>query len=229
MVRYAFWLSVAVSLLATPVLAGESNVDAEAKAGSPQSAAITDLSLADQLVQYGKARNNPLALIVAARIKKEISVKQDTSRKRESSEGEADADAKAGGATLETPEQILAAAKELASERPDVIALAQEVADMTGRGRVGGPGLTRDRVRARGSDSYRVSFRGRERAAVAVTGDHDTDLDLYVYDENGNIICSDTRPGDHAECHWTPRWTGSFVVKILNHGRVSNRYVLMTN
>ena len=60
-------------------------------------------------------------------------------------------------------------------------------------------------------------------------GDGDTDLDLYVYDENGNLIDKDIDSTDTMLCMWTPKWTGEFIIKIKNLGSVRNYYTLWTN
>jgi hypothetical protein len=87
-----------------------------------------------------------------------------------------------------------------------------------------------DSVRAGGTDSYRdLRFVGGEVARVAVVGDGDTDLDLYVYDENGNEIVRDDDYTDRCVVQFNPRWTGRFIIKIVNRGSVYNRYALMTN
>ena len=74
-----------------------------------------------------------------------------------------------------------------------------------------------------------MPFTGGRYAEVAAVGDGDTDLDLYIYDGNGNLVCSDTDLSDRTYCGWTPRWTGAFTIKIVNRGRVYNRYTLVTN
>ncbi len=84
-----------------------------------------------------------------------------------------------------------------------------------------------DSVNANSSDVYYFDFRGGYEARVTVIGDHDTDLDLYIYDENGNLIDSDIDNTDICVCTWTPRWTGRFKVKIVNRGSVYNNYRLM--
>ena len=61
---------------------------------------------------------------------------------------------------------------------------------------------------------------------VAILGDGDTDLDLYVYDENGNEIVSDTDGTDQCYVSWYPKWAGQFRIEIKNLGRVSNQYCL---
>ena len=61
----------------------------------------------------------------------------------------------------------------------------QEDDDVTMRGRTRGPARHTDVVSARGTDIYNLTFQGGESAVLSVLGDGDTDLDLYVYDENG--------------------------------------------
>ena len=96
-------------------------------------------------------------------------------------------------------------------------------------GRVDGPTTHYDRVAAYRSDVYWVRFRGGEFAAINVSGDATTDLDLYVYDANGNLIEFDEDATDECLVSWTPRWTGSFRVVIVNRGPVYNDYMLRTN
>lgn len=84
-------------------------------------------------------------------------------------------------------------------------------------------------VRAFTTDVYHVQFRGGEVAAVAIAGDGDTDLDLYVFDQAGNRICRSVRGGDAEACRWTPAWTGTFRIEVKNLGSMSNRYRIAMN
>ena len=93
----------------------------------------------------------------------------------------------------------------------------------------GGSRFNRDRVLAHSSDTYTMRFRAGEVARVAVIGDGDTDLDLYVYDEFGNLIGSDTDYTDACIVTWAPRWTGVFTIQVVNRGNVYNVYRLQTN
>jgi hypothetical protein len=61
---------------------------------------------------------------------------------------------------------------------------------------------------------------------VYVSGDGDTDLDLFIYDENGVLIDSDTDYGDECVVTVVPNWTGRFTIQIRNLGSVYNRYTL---
>ena len=85
---------------------------------------------------------------------------------------------------------------------------------------------TEECVLAHSTDTYSITARGGEEKLVMVIGDGDTDLDLYVYDENGNLIDSDTDSSDTMVCSWTPKWTGKFTIKIKNLGSVRNYYTM---
>lgn len=88
--------------------------------------------------------------------------------------------------------------------------------------------VQKDVVQANSTDSYTVKLRSDEPTRIRLSGDGDTCLELRVYDENGNLVASDTRGfGDDREVTITPKWTGKFTVKIRNLGFVYNRYVLV--
>ena len=84
-----------------------------------------------------------------------------------------------------------------------------------------------DKVLAGYTDTWTYSFRANCEARVTVDGDGDTDRDLYIYDENNNLITKDDDNIDYCICTWTPKWTGTFKIKIVNRGNVYNRYHLM--
>jgi len=107
---------------------------------------------------------------------------------------------------------------------------ASSVVDPTIGAAVGGMIVVRDEVvRARTTDVWEFRFYGDEAAAVVVRGDGTTDLDLYVYDENGNLIASDTDASDYCIASWTPKWTGRFTIKIVNLGYVWNEYDMIAD
>jgi hypothetical protein len=89
--------------------------------------------------------------------------------------------------------------------------------------------LRTDVVRAHSTNVYRMTFVGGEWEVLAVSGDGDTDLDLYVYDENGNLVAKDDDNSDDCMVRFIPRWTGPFTVKVVNRGHYANRYTLGTN
>ncbi len=105
-----------------------------------------------------------------------------------------------------------------------VVALCGAMAGAVQAGPVGGGRHDVHYVAAGGTDVFHLTFRAGEEAVVAIDGDGDTDLDLYVYDENGNLIACDNDHLDTCIVRFYPRWTGTFVIKVRNMGRVFNQY-----
>lgn len=186
------------------------------------------LRAAAEFSKFGYAYKDALSLIQAARLSKMYDftcvecVKAATGGKQICDIGE-----KNGQVSLD-PSKLLADAKTMAGSDGVLLALIDDV-DRDVRGASGGPKYANSRVEAHDYDIYNVTFRAGELAIVTVIGDGDTDLDLYVYDSNGNLIDSDNDYTDNCVCTWTPRWTGNFRIKIVNRGNVYNRYILHTN
>jgi hypothetical protein len=94
----------------------------------------------------------------------------------------------------------------------------------------GGPELEQSAtVEADHTHTYTLTFRAGEKAVVGIHGNGSSDLDLLVFDENGNPVAVDDDDTDECIAVWTPAWTGKFTVKVVNQGDVSNRYEIMTN
>lgn len=105
-----------------------------------------------------------------------------------------------------------------------VLILTALLASFSGATVLGGMKYGSPRVEANSSIHYDYTFIGNQDALVTISGDGDTDLDLYIYDQNGNEVCRSTANGDDEYCAWNPRWTGAFRVKIKNYGNIYNRF-----
>lgn len=193
------------------------------------SASLSSLKLANDLIRYGYAQQSALPLIQALEIIAETPTQELGSEKEESTTS-----------STSTKEEkisfdfakILADAKEFADGDELLLALiskAEVAKTSSNRGAVGGPRRSVDVVYGRSTDTYQIHFVAGYLAEIAVSGDGDTDLDLYVYDGNGNLIVKDADYSDDCYVSWVPRWTGSFIIKVVNRGPVANRYVIMTN
>lgn len=211
------------------------NVEKGKKASGPQAQAVQLAALADQLATYGDKKKDAMALIMAAKIQSEVGV-QPTKHERTSQPGKgADKGKGEKAGTAPQPRDnsvagLVARAKQYAGDRKDLIALADDVAKAGARGVVTGPKGGSYTVEARAADIFsNAVFRGGEVAAVAIRGDGDTDLDLVVIDENGNVICRADGPTDREACEWYPRWTGPYRIEVRNLGSVWNRYRILTN
>ena len=69
---------------------------------------------------------------------------------------------------------------------------------------------------------------------IQVTGEPTAEVTTVAetenpYDENGYLITKDDDHTDYCICTWTPKWTGKFIIRIVNRGSVYNAYTLRTN
>ena len=91
---------------------------------------------------------------------------------------------------------------------------------------VGGSGCGVYRVEAFSTNVHYVTAYGGQEVSVEVNGDNDTDLDVFVYDEFGNLVDWDNDELDLCLLSWYPRWTGTFRVEVVNLGSVYNEYTI---
>lgn len=190
---------------------------------------IEKIHLAYQLAKYGRAAKSPDAMIVAAKILLELPAKKmEIEKQTEGGEDDFSTKKDAGDATAA---QFLRDARLFARGDKNILARIREIEKTTSddRGAYGGPKRSQTRVRAKATDVFPISFRGGEQAVVSVSGDGDTDLDLFVFDQKGNLIASATDGTDDCIVRFYPLNSGLFIIRVKNLGSVYNRYVLATN
>ncbi|GAB1415270.1 hypothetical protein MASR2M117_06760 [Paludibacter sp.] len=222
-------LLIATSMLANFVYSQAKSNEITEKKGEivAPSPAMQTVVLAGQLAKYGYENNSASALIQAAELYLSAGM---TEFKPESFVQGKGKETSKDEYVSHDPKQILADARTLAESDKTLLAMIDKVEKTTPtRGAVGGPKEGYYKVAAGGSDIFTVKFWANERATVAVSGDGDTDLDLYVYDESGNLIVKDDDYSDDCIVNWTPKWTGQFTIKVVNCGNVYNRYAIVTN
>lgn len=191
----------------------------------PLPATETTIKLAAELSKYGYANKSALALIQAAQIAVENNF-QEVAAQKDNAETAQTTDDKKGNITLD-PKQLLEDAAVLADGDANLLALIAKASEtQSKRAPVGGSSYNSTSVNGNGTDVYTVSFIAGQTAVVTVVGDGDTDLDLYVYDSNGNLIVKDDDYTDNCVVSWTPKWTGKFKIKVVNRGPVYNRYII---
>lgn len=198
------------------------------EAQQPASEQMTQLRLASDLAKYGYETYSASALIEAARILSGVPTHELAPESFD--KGEGTADDKAQKAELSV-EQLLKDARKYADGDATLLALADQVKVDNGvsRGRVNGPSKTVERVLAHSTDTYCIKFYAGSTAEVFVSGDGDTDLDVYVYDANGNLITKDDDYTDDCYVAFIPYYTTVFTIKIVNRGSVYNQYTMWTN
>lgn len=191
---------------------------------------LENLQLADDLARYGYKTFSAEALIQAVKIRSSINTQElkYESFKQEPSGNDEDSKMSKEGYDLAS---ILEAAKKYADGDPALLSAIADIekTNQATRGRVGGPGESYNLIRGNSTDYFEISFIEGELAELAVRGDGDTDLDLFIYDSNGNLIKFDDDYTDRCYVCWVPRWTGRYTVKVVNLGPVSNYYRLWTN
>lgn len=221
-----FFLIVCLSSI---TLAAFAQAD-KSESDRPVSPEISALQTAAGLAKYGYANYSATALVEAAKIFAETKTQPlDVEVEHGKSETVTD---KRNAVSFE-PAQLIADAKKFAGKDKVILTyikrVEKSIVSSSTRGAVGGPKVQKERVLGKDVDSYKVKFWAKELAEVCVSGDGDTDLDLYVYDENGNLIGSDTDYTDECVVRWVPAWTGIFIIKIVNRGALYNNYVIWTN
>lgn len=247
--KKVLWVVVVLSLLATlPLAAGTEakgpNMGEGKMQPGPHADAMQAYALAAQLKEYGEAHKSGLALLLAAQVLRDFPAqaaalkKTPDAKTAEKTEKETPKTEKKPGLTRDV---LLAQARTYAGKDKDLLAMisAEEKQGDATRSpdaqrkledlaRSYGVNVSVARVRARGSDIYALTFPAGEKAMVVIAGDGDTDLDLYVRDENGGLIGSSTGRSDDCVVEWYPRWTGRFTVEVRNPGSVYNEYDIFT-
>lgn len=188
--------------------------------------------VAQEIANYGYSNNNPLSLISAADILVDNPTTELKPEKVESNEKGNTKTSKESKLVKLDVKELLKDARKMANGNTSLLAIADNVEKRiaaTTKSAVGGAKYTLESVSANSTDIFYIRFYGGELAEVALKGDGDTDLDLYIYDENGNLIDSDTGYSDACYASWQPKWTGTFKIKVKNRGDIYNEYALITN
>jgi len=218
-----------IAVMATTALSGlafaETNATEDKPLGAELGQPIHELTLAQQLAIYGVENQDAMSLIVAAQIMDRYLLEDSDVQPRED-RGEAP---EGTAPIIASVDDILAAARDLAGDRQDLLAMIEDVEAGGSRGSVYGEGSYEDWIGAYDAIAYDEGFFGNEQAIVTLNGWNDTDLDLIVYDEYGNVVCESASYSSTEYCEWTPRWTGQFTVIVINNGGLENSYSLWTN
>lgn len=192
---------------------------AAAEAPSP----IKTAELSARLYAAGIAVRAPVLVLAAAKLRKEIAP----------TPGGRAADgagpATGAGAPLDW-EAMLDTAAGFATGDDAMLGLIEDARVEGMKGVVKGPIYSNGEVAGGMTDVYSgVGFKGGEYAEVYVEGKGRSDLNLFVFDAAGRLVCSDTDISDIAYCGWRPATGGDFEIKVENRGKQANAYALMSN
>ena len=68
-----------------------------------------------------------------------------------------------------------------------------------------------------------------DKVTVTVMGDGETDLDLYIFDEDDNLVAYDTDYTDTCYCNFTAETSGNYTIAVVNLGTFVNYFSLNIN
>lgn len=193
---------------------------------TPAAAAVATATDALSLAGWARESQDAEAMLVAARMLSSVGTlgEGDEPAATVSSIATGSATGAAPTATALFDEAV-----ELAEGDPAIIDRISAARSSASRGLVGGAGSWVRDISARSSVSYEMTAQGGYLWNVIAAGDGDTDVDMEVFDQNGNLICRDIAPYTRASCSFTPAWTGRFTVRISNLGNVWTRTLIMSN
>ena len=220
-----------ISMVAAAVSVMAQTVEEKPEIKGETSESLAAVKLANQVLRYGYENKSTLALLDALQIFSENPTQALNATKQGEAVDETKNDGKKAKVSFDY-DSVLADAKAFADGDPNLLALIENIdAEAKGaqRGNINGPSRDYSSVNGKSHVDYTASFVAGELAEVLVSGDGDTDLDLYVYDSNNNLIASDTDYSDDCYVRWVPAWTGRYTIRIVNRGPLYNRFVILTN
>lgn len=219
-------------------------VEAEAGSGDmeAQLSAMNNVALARDLAAFARRNNAPECLLAAARVLAAAPGETVESVKPPQDEIEADQPkiaeekAPAAGALPDDPKALVHEAREMGKGNESLLGLADQVENQLAAAtrafrEPGGAWqhcyVGQHTVPARQTAEFVLEFTAHDQSLVALSGDGDTDLDLFVYDPYGNLVASDTDALDDCVARWLPRKAGTYRIQVKNLGRVYNNYRMM--
>jgi hypothetical protein len=116
-----------------------------------------------------------------------------------------------------------------------VLALALAATVISGSvavaGAIGGPAFAlREYIYGYQTIDYRVAFRGGEWAKVGVVGTNSSNLDLFIYDEFGNLVAYDvTYIDNYCEVTFYVTYPQVYTLRVVNRGANVNLFDIATN
>ncbi|RVT82655.1 hypothetical protein DXV76_15555 [Rhodobacteraceae bacterium CCMM004] len=185
---------------------------------------IAAMRLSAELFQAAQALSDPLLMIASAKLRKSVALDR---VERAPEEGDA-ADVPDPGAL--DWQAMLAEAEALAAGDPTLAGLVDDVRVETTKGVASGQVYSRTTIRGGGRNTYAgLVFDGGTYADVYVEAGAGADLNLFVTDAQGRLVCSDTDLSAIAYCGWRPEARAAFTIEVRNASNRGTPYDLMTN
>jgi hypothetical protein len=213
--------------LAPPVQAEAPNLSSS-PVGEPGAAA--QLILAQRAYQAALKRGDPVLLITAIRLGREITLRPPTAWTR-TTVGDPAPDQPEGRTAAPDPAgpEAIAIAQGLAGEDPDLQDLVYDLDAQLPHGRLPTAVSAAATLDGGQIDTWQMVLPGETLAEIGLIGDGDTGLGLTVTDAGGNPVCAVPATVAPALCRFTPARNGFFTVEVRNRGALRNSYRLLGN
>lgn len=204
---------------------------------------VAVIAQATELVAYGRKAKSVPALVTAAQLLFTVSPSSKGGRLAGEPTTQA-LPAPKGGAKAGTKDEatrpptldraaILEEARAIAAGNAALIAMidAEAARSAAGgaKGLVGGPMCRTNKVGAFAKSVWTLTFQPQEPAAIAVSGDGDTDFDCFLFDQAGDPMLADQNYLDECRFSWFTKYGGDFTLVIVNPADVWNGYLICTN
>lgn len=184
--------------------------------------ATEKLALSAKLYFHGLYEQDALALINAASIRKTVAFNDGMIGNDQGKSG--------AGKIPFTWQEMLDAATELAAQRKDLKALIEDAQSQSSRGVLTGAIISKGEIAPFEKQEFLdMIFEGGVFAEVYSEGRNDSDIDMFVYDQSGTLVCSQTDPSPINLCGWTPSSTSIHKVILENKSDTQVYYALFTN
>lgn len=197
---------------------------------SDMAKAVERASLSAALSKWGRETQNAHALIVSAEILSSVAAKDGQREKAQAAVASAAAKPASSdkAAPVMTVASLLDEARALAGPDEALQGQIARVSAQESKGRNGGPLKSYGELPTGYADTYNIRFTGKELAAVAVINNQ-VAMGFDIYDQNGNLVCTNKQYTSQMLCEFTPIFTGDFRVKVSNESNGPVAYALLTN
>lgn len=234
--RKKLFFTLVAILFTSSITFGQSESEQKQERHGDPSNEMLMAKLAIDFAQYGYDNKSALALIESAKILAKMPLGKLKIEKTNNGNGDTKGDNKQKKIKDDlTPIKLLVDAKLLAKGDNSLLAVIarvekeQQSKQFATRGRVYGPAVETRRVYSHSRKTDYILFEGRRLAEVAVIGDGDNDLDLYIYDSEGYLVKKDIDNTDECYISFYPRYSESYKIVVKNLGSVYSDYILLTN
>jgi hypothetical protein len=220
--------SIAVAL-AGPVAAQDrtgENLGTGSGQVTPAAEAVATTADALSLAAWAREAEDAEAMLVAARMLASVGALGGTEEPEAAMSAEA---AGSASGAAPTAASLFDEATTLAAGDAGILARITAARAVAPKGLIGGARSWIRDIPANSNVTYRLAAYGGYVWNIIAAGDGDTDVDMEIRDEYGNLICRDIAPYSRASCRFTPAWDGSFSVRIINLGPVWTRTLVMSN